>query len=81
MATINIQIPDAALDRVVNAFAAVHGYQQILNDGTANPETKAQFARREMREYIRGVCAEYEGNVAGDAARNAAYDKAISDLG
>lgn len=37
--------------RIVNAICLQNDYQSIIN-GQPNPETKAQFARRMVKEFI-----------------------------
>ena len=70
MATISFQIPDAALPRVVSAFAAAYGYQDLVGDPPVqNPETRAQFMRRCIMEFVRNTVQAVEVNVAAETAR------------
>lgn len=57
-------IPDAVAPRVLDAVAAMNGYQDQI-DGQPNPETKGQFARRMHREWLKNQVVEHEGNLAG----------------
>lgn len=68
MAQITINIPDAVLPRVINAFAAMYGYQATIN-GQPNPVTKPQFAKQKVIEYVRRVVADTEGGAAQVAAQ------------
>lgn len=82
-ADITITIPDAAVPRVINAMAAVHGYEETIN-GQPNPETKAQFARRMLLKYLRDVTLGYEmvleRKIADDELRTAELQK-LSEYG
>lgn len=53
MAQIIINIPNDKLSRVIDALCSLHGYRATLLDGTANPETKQQFAKRKIIEKIK----------------------------
>lgn len=84
MATITLNIPDAILPRVLNGFASRYGYTPTLVDGNGadyqNPETKAQFAKRMLVDYMRTVVREAEATAAADAARQAAEQAARSEI-
>lgn len=73
MAQITINIPDSILTRVLNGFAKRYNYAPILEDGSPNPETKAQFARRKVIEFIKTAVREAE---IQDATNTAATDAA-----
>lgn len=68
MATIRLQMPDAWVPRVVAAFCGTFGYEAVLEDGKPNPETKGNFAERQMREWVKGVVMAWEGQIAAQAA-------------
>jgi len=68
MTQITINIPDAVAPRVISGFAKRYNYPLTLEDGSPNPETKAQFAKRKVLEYIRQAVREAEI----DQARNEA---------
>jgi len=54
--TINltITVPDATTrDKVIDGFAAYHGYRATLPDGTPNPQTKGLFAKMKVIAYVR----------------------------
>lgn len=69
MAQIVIDIPDAALTRVRDAFAARYGYPPFI-DGVANPQTKAQFAKAQIADFVKQTVSDYEAMRAAEAARN-----------
>lgn len=83
MANITIQIPDAQMQNVVDAYTKQFGYQDTTPDpanpgGTIpNPETKQQFVQRMIRNSIKETVAGYQGM----AANLAAAQKARDDLG
>lgn len=78
MATISITIPDAALARVIDAFANQYNYSAYLDEEETipNPETAAQFAKRMIAEYAKNVLVAHEANAAADTARLDAIETA-----
>lgn len=67
MAQITINIPDAQVSRVVNALCAFGGYTtQVEQDGVLvpNPQTKPQFARAMITEFVKTAVTLTEGKVA-----------------
>ena len=40
---------------IKNAFAHAYHYQTKLDDGTDNPENKAQFTNRKIKEHVENV--------------------------
>lgn len=76
VAAINVPTAQQA-QRIGNMFCQFHGYQETLPDPTPenpaqtkpNPETKAQFVNRKMREYLRDCVKAQEGQIAAEAAR------------
>lgn len=73
MANITLTIPDDKIQRIITAFTKEFGYQDNITneDGTTspNPETKAQFTKRMVIEYIKQTTRNYEANIAAGAAR------------
>lgn len=51
--TFSFETGGVPLTRIIDAFATAYSYSATLNDGTTpNPETKAQFAKRMVRDFI-----------------------------
>lgn len=69
MATLTLVYDTGAvpLSRITDAFASRYRYMDTI-DGEANPETKAQFARRMVKEHIITVVRQEEQKVAIQAA-------------
>lgn len=70
MAQITITIPDAAIPRINDAFAAEFSYRATLPDGTPNPQTKGQFTKERVIAYIKAIVTHYEGSAAAQASRD-----------
>lgn len=64
MAQINFTIPDDKINRVLDAFANSFGYQ------AGQGQTKAQFAKAKIRDYIREIVVRSEGRAAQQVALN-----------
>ena len=78
MATITFTILAADQTRLVNSICSLRGYQATLPDmpgvpGGPNPETKAQFAMRMIREDFKNYVKQYEKIVATSSA-NTTFD-------
>jgi len=73
MANINFTIPDAQINRVINALCIKYGYQDQILISTdppvfdVNPESKAQFSKRMIGEVIKGLVLDVEKQAAIDA--------------
>lgn len=77
MPTITIDIDNAGnLTRAVDAIAIKFNYQATLPGGGANPETKNQFGKRMVANWVKGIVADVEGQTASDAARATALASA-----
>jgi hypothetical protein len=63
------------LSRIQDAFALAYGYQATVSDGNGgqipNPETKAQFTQRKIREYVVSVVKSQETEAARRTAESA----------
>ena len=59
MAEFRVFIPDAEVDRVVDALCAVGGY-----DGPNDVKTKREYARQVVIRYIRATVAQVERSQA-----------------
>lgn len=75
-----ITIPTAIAPRVLDGFAANHGYRATLEDGSPNPESKAEFARRMLKEYIRQSAIAGETLAARDAAEASQRQQSETDF-
>ena len=73
MAQLIYDISDSDLQRCIVAYCASYGYQSVLDDGAANPESPQAFARRMMSEEV-------IKKVLGFEARAFAVAAAISPL-
>jgi hypothetical protein len=65
MANILLTIPDATVDRILDALAARHGYNPIV-DGT-----KAQFAKKQLRLFLQSEVFAHEALVEVTALNTA----------
>jgi hypothetical protein len=54
----------AHLTRAINAMTVRYGYSTTLPDGSANPETAAQFTKRTWRQMLVDAVLEHERNTA-----------------
>ena len=69
---ITIEIPDEQIDRVADSFASVYGYQNKIPDPNItdgivyidNPQTKRQFAKQQIIEFIKRTVLSNELNEA-----------------
>jgi hypothetical protein len=77
-ADVTITIPDPEVTRVLNAIASTNGYTGLNPQGGA--ETKAQFARRMLRNWVIAQVKIAEGEPAADAAR-AAVNASVDSIG
>lgn len=80
MASITITIPDAIAPRVLSGFCKRYNYLPTLTDGSPNPETKAQFAKRKIIDFIKLAVRESEIQDASDAASRTAGISADNDI-
>jgi hypothetical protein len=80
MATITITIPDAVAPRVLNGFSSHYGYAPVLDNGSLNPETKAQFAKRKLIELIKQAVRESEMETARNVAATTAAASVDDDI-
>ena len=65
---VSIDIPDGQVNRVNNAFASIYGYRDKIQDPNVtdvislidNPQTKRQFAKQQIVEFIKRTVLSYE---------------------
>ena len=59
MATITLNIPADKIQLIIDSFCNTQGYQEeIEGEGgemIPNPETKAQFSKRMVIKYVKGI--------------------------
>jgi len=65
---LRIVIADNKAPRVLEAMCSHFGYQATIN-GTPNPVTEAQFAREQVKAWIREIVRTHEERAAVDTAR------------
>ena len=74
MASITLTIPDSQATRILNGFAKSRNWDK--NSG----ETKTQFLKRKLVEYVMESISSQEGNDAADIARQTAVDSVLNDI-
>lgn len=79
MATLSITIPNEIAVRVNDAIAGMYGYQDTI-DGEPNPQTKAQFSKQQVINFLKETVKAYEANLASEAARLAASNTAETEI-
>lgn len=52
------------ISRIVDAMALEYGYSATLPDGSANPQTKAQFGKAQIGRIIREAVRNQEASAA-----------------
>lgn len=86
MAQIVIAIPDGVAARVTNGLAGQYGYKATIpapnpaDPPVPNPESKAQFARRMVRQFIHETVKAYEASQAANTARDVAVADADTNI-
>ena len=81
MAKLTINIPDQQVQRILNGFAFNQGYMEMLDDGTRNPETKEQFLKRKVMEYIKSAVRNTEVETARNLAATQAANSVENEIG
>lgn len=76
MADITITIPPEVVQRVLDAFAAVYGFDPENEE----EQTKAQFARECVIRYVKEVTKGHEAVTASEAARVQALETADAEV-
>lgn len=73
MPTVSITLSASATAEVNDAFAALYGYRATI-DGQPNPESKAQFTKRKIIEFIKERVITYRKQVALATVNSANVD-------
>lgn len=84
MAEVKITIPDNVVNRVINAFCTVYRRPDTVvnaqGETVDNPTSKAEFTRNIVKSFMHEVMASHEGNIASEAARIEAINKAKTEV-
>lgn len=75
MATVQIDIPDAQVQRVLDAFAGKFGWVDQATSGT-----KAAFAKAQVAMWVKRTVLDYEREQATIAAMQAVQDPTVVDV-
>jgi hypothetical protein len=76
MATITLTIPDVLLPRVVAGMCGRFNYQDKVDDPAnpgshiPNPETKAVFCKRMIRQFVKQSVLQWEAEQAYNTTHN-----------
>lgn len=80
MAQLTFTIPDAQMARVIDALCGAYGYRTETSPGVPNPQTRPQFAREQVRNFIASAVRAWEGRQAGESASQQAMAKADQEV-
>ena len=80
MTQIIIEIPDNITQRVLNGIASRYHYSPILENGNPNPESKGQFAKRMIIEFLKKAVKDAEVEDARNDAATIAAESVDSDI-
>jgi hypothetical protein len=78
MAQITINIPDGVLPRVIDALAI--DYSPTLPDGTPNPMTKNQYAKKQVLDFVKERVKRVEAQIAREEAERQAKESVDEDV-
>ena len=80
-----VDAPAAQRTRILDAFTAAYNYQPTVRNAQGvdipNPQTRAQFMKQKLAEYVRETVKTYEATAAADTARTAAAKKVDDETG
>jgi hypothetical protein len=78
-----ITVPDSVAPEVIQAFCVNYNYQATITDENGdeipNPESKAAFTRRAIREYVKNVYLKYKVDQL-EALRQQTLQEASEDV-
>jgi len=81
---LTIEIPDSVKNRVINSVCECNAYQDTVRDAqgneVSNPQTKAQFAKQVIINYLKQCVRSSEENAASRTAVEAARAKVDSEI-
>ena len=81
-----INIPNDQSNRVIDAVTSIKKYRVQVEDTNntgsfiTNPESKAQFTKRVLVEFLKDHVSSYEGNRDANLARIRAIQKVNSEI-
>ena len=73
---IKLTIEDSQKDRVINALCYNYKYEEVI-DGKINPETKSQFAKKQIIMFLKEHTKAYETEIATDQVKTTIKDDII----
>jgi len=88
MAVLSFTIPNEYIDEVVEAFAVKHRYPamvpdtntsgKLVPDEIPNPQSKAQFAKQIIRDFIRNTYVAHKAEKEAELAKITARSTAVT---
>lgn len=86
MAEFTFTIPDQYVPDLIEAFADRFKYPETIQDpnetgpsGIPNPQSKADFAKEKIRDFIKRTYIEYKAKVNAETAIQLGLDAAVAD--
>ena len=79
MASITLTIPTQQAQRVLDSFAARKGFSGFASDGTT-PQTKTEFLKQELINFVKKEVALYEAQEAANAAASTAQNDVQNNI-
>ena len=77
-------LPLAQKDRIIAAFCAMYNrpktVKNVKGDVVPNPETEEAFTNNMIKRFVKEVACAQEANVAAEATRKTALDKAATEI-
>lgn len=87
MAIIKLNIPDNRLQALIQAFATMYHYQDLIQNPAnpevemiPNPQSKAAFAKQKIVEHLKDIYIAGQTQTALDSARKAAILAARAEI-
>lgn len=79
-----VDAPAAQRTRILDAFTTAYSYQPTMKNAQGqdipNPQTRAQFMKAKLAEYVRESVKAYEAGQASEDARKAAATKVDAEV-
>ena len=80
MTTITITFSTATTNRVIDGICNRFNYPPLLENGSPNSESKSQFAKRKVLEFVKNSIREAELQTAEGVARATVNASIESDI-